>query len=122
MTGDAPWQPSWLTPLSLSWMVRPPQLPTAVPAGTEEPATTPVPATSKSAAVQPPAPAPVTLVTLAVTVVRCTGPLLVLLKLPDSACGAAPGYRPVLAEVCLTLTLTVEPAVAPPVPEPPVVQ
>src|SRR3954454_11305969 len=122
MTGDAPWQPSWLTPVSLSWTVRPLQAPTPVPAGTELPVTVPEPAMSKSAAVQPPAPAPVTLVTLAVTVVRCTAPVLVLLKLPDSVCGAAPGSSPVLSEVCLTLTLPVEPAVAPPVPEPPVVQ
>src|SRR3954447_7378679 len=119
MTGLAPLQSFWLTPVSTIWIWRPFQLPLALPAGTTPPLpTAPVPRMVKSAGEQlGPAP-PVTLVTLAVSVLSVTAEVFGLSKLPARFLAGPFGNRPDTAVVWWIVSADVVAAVAPPVPAP----
>src|SRR3954462_2040457 len=122
MTGLAPLHASWFEARFLSWMVRPFQLPLALPAGaTPPPPTAPVPATSKLEGSQLAAmetPPLVTSDTFAVRVLSVTGEVFGLSKLPDRACGVLPGKRPVTVLVWWIVSPEVVAVEPPPVPVP----
>lgn len=106
-------------------MVAPVQAPTPDPAATSALTVIAALASAKSVASQVPAGAPTAFVTAlmeAVTVLTRISPPLGLSKVLLTVWALSPGYIAVSAVVWLTVSATLSPAVALPLPEPPAVQ
>src|SRR5690242_9160695 len=113
-------QASWFDAVLSIWTEMPDHEPTPLPLATDAPTLAGEPLTWKLLASQA-APADVP-VTVAVTALTKTGPVLGLSNVPLSAWAGPPGYKPVTELVWLTVRLDVVPTAAEPEPEPACVQ